>query len=315
MIELRSPDLLVELDPDHGAEITELTDLRSGLALLGHPPFEPEPPCSGDLDELSWTARYRGGWQILAPNAGNSCDVGGVRHGFHGRASVDRWELISHETDRAVLRWLGHGLELTRVVSLTGDTVAVELSWTATTDAAPLIAVEHIVFGRTLLEPACEIAAVADAVADAVAYELSETDGPLRPPPDLARWPALHRRDGRVEVSGERSLEQPRASLATVTGWSMGQADLTNRHAGVAIQLEWDAAKLGAVWLWEEVRASGGLWGTNTELLGFEPASVPHSLGLARAIAEGQAWWARPGEHDRYRLTLRVAHQARVAVG
>lgn len=51
MITLRSDDLLVRLDPDHGGEILDLIDLRSGRQLLGRPPFGSEPILPGDLRE------------------------------------------------------------------------------------------------------------------------------------------------------------------------------------------------------------------------------------------------------------------------
>ena len=170
MIELTSRELEVRLDPTHGAEILTLTELRSGRQLLGRPPHEPAPPLGGDLDEEGWTARYRGGWQIAAPNAGNACSVAGEHHGFHGRASVDPWEVLEHDNARAVLRWCGHGLELIRSVAVAAATVNMSLSWTATGSRAPLVAVEHLCFGSELLDPESEV------LADALARELSETD-------------------------------------------------------------------------------------------------------------------------------------------
>ena len=55
------------------------------------------------------------------------------------------------------------------------------------------------------------------------------------------------------------------------------------------------------------MRGSGWLWRRQAELLGIEPASVPHSLGLGRAVREGQATWVEPGRPFRtwIRLTIR----------
>ena len=77
MIVLRSDELLVRVDPSHGGEILDLVDLRTGRQLLGRPPFGSVPPAVGDLDEETWTASYRGGWQVLFPNAGSPCTVNG----------------------------------------------------------------------------------------------------------------------------------------------------------------------------------------------------------------------------------------------
>lgn len=304
MIELSSEQLAVELDPTHGAEILEIFDRRDGLGLLGHPPFEPREAIGGDLDEAAWTERYRGGWQLLAPNAGNACELEGVRHGFHGRASVDPWNVMTCARDRATLGWSGHGLELTREVAVDGDTLTVGLSWTATGSPAPLIAVEHLVLGRTMLTPGCEI------LAGAVAHALSETDGPIVPPGNAARWPDVLGARGVVPGTAERGLEPPRAGLTALTGWNAGSATIVNHDRAVRLELSWDPAFQTAAWLWEEIRDSGGVWEHRTELLGFELASVSHTLGLARAVQAGQAWWARSEALDMYRVTLRVRHES-----
>jgi hypothetical protein len=301
VIALRSDALLVRLDPDHGAEILDLIDLGSGRQLLGRPPFEPAPARAGDLDEATWTASYRGGWQIVAPNAGNACAVAGVRHGFHGRASVDPWELLSQGEAAATLRWRGHGLELERRIEVTRRTITVGLSWTALARRTPLIALEHICFGTELLDPAVEI------VAEARAHELSELDGPALPPADAPDWPRSRLLDGGTELAGSWPLARPRARLTALTGWRHGCAELRNPGRATSLRVAWDSSKLSAAWVWHEARASAGPWRKQAELLGFEPASVPHCLGLGEAIRHGQAWWAVPGRRDRYRLALTVA--------
>src|SRR5437763_1137064 len=186
MLVLRSSSLIALVDPAHGAEIVELVDVETGSQLLGRPPYQPTVPRDGDLDEETWTAAYRGGWQVVAPNAGNACSVQGVRHGFHGAASVGRWTLAeSHEGAMRAL-WAGHGLEAERVISLDGSSVSVETEWTAPADVAPMVAVEHVVFGQRFLVPDVEMVLPAGP-----AYELSETAEPVRPPGNAARWPEL----------------------------------------------------------------------------------------------------------------------------
>ena len=299
MIELTSDELSVRLDPAHGAEILTLTELRSGRQLLGRPPREPESQLGGELDEERWTSRYRGGWQIAVPNAGNACMVGGSHHGFHGRGSVDPWELLEHDSTRAILRWRGHGLELTRTVTVKAGTVTVDLSWTATDSRAPLITVEHLCFGSELLDPEVEI------LADAVARELSEQDGPARG--SSARWPCSRLLSGEIENAGRWPLSRERSRFTVLTDFAHGHAVVRNPHSRLEVQIDWDLAKLPAAWLWHEVRATGGIWDGRAELLAFEPASVPHSLGLAEALAREQALWAAPGRRDGYELTLTVA--------
>jgi hypothetical protein len=57
--------------------------------------------------------------------------------------------------------------------------------------------------------------------------------------------------------------------------------------------------------MWHEARMSSGRWRGAAEMLGLEPVSVPHSLGLARAIAEGQAHVVRPGVDLTSRIVVR----------
>ena len=94
MIVLQDDRLLVRLDPAHGGEILDLVDLTTGRQLLGRPPFGSYLPRPGDLDEETWTASYRGGWQLVTPSAGTPSTVAGTWHGFHGRASNDPWEVL-----------------------------------------------------------------------------------------------------------------------------------------------------------------------------------------------------------------------------
>ncbi len=301
MIALASDDLAVALDPAHGGEILSVVPRALGADVLGHPPFAPAPPLGGDLDETTWTARYRGGWQLAAPNAGPACEVDGTHYGFHGRASVDPWEVVESGPVHAVLTWSGHGVALRRHVRVEGLSVTAELEWTAAGPrAAPLIAVEHVAVGPVLLDPEVQIVAEADA------RELSETEGPCEPGDQTCRWPRLGLLDGGVEDAGRWPFTVARGRFAGLSGFTDGVAEIRNPARDVGLRLEWDAVTLPAAWLWHEVRASAGVWDRRTELLGFEPAAVPHAHGLAAAVAADQALWARPGRRDGYRMSLTV---------
>ena len=37
---------------------------------------------------------YRGGWQLICPNAGPPRDIHGAAVGFHGEASISVWKII-----------------------------------------------------------------------------------------------------------------------------------------------------------------------------------------------------------------------------
>jgi hypothetical protein len=300
VIILRDERLLVRVDPRHGAEILDLVDLRTGRQLLGRPPFGSQEPLGGDLDEETWTARYRGGWQLVCPNAGNPCTVDGARHGFHGRASNDPWEPLAVDGASARLRWQGHGLRLERRLAIADGALAVETTAVADEQHVPLLAVEHVSVGLELLEPEVELV-----LPEGRAYELSERDGPPLPPDDAPTWPHILLLDGSVERGDRWPLERPRSRLFVVVDVPQGRALVRNAARGQALELTWETSWLRHLWVWHEVRRSGGLWRKQAEILVLEPASVPHSLGLATAIEHGQARWLEPGERASYRLVAR----------
>src|SRR5262249_37983096 len=176
LINLSSSSVAIRIDPRHGAEVLDLIDLRTGRQLLGRPPFGSDEPVAGELDETTWTRCYRGGWQLLVPNAGNACVVDGVAHGFHGRASTDAWEVEDVGPDAATLGWRGHGLSVQRRFTLSGDTVAVRSTITAQQPAS-LVWVEHVGLGLEMLDPALEIE-----LSGGEAYEVDERTGPTEAP-------------------------------------------------------------------------------------------------------------------------------------
>jgi hypothetical protein len=303
VIVLRSDELLALVDPAHGAEMLELVHLPTGRRLLGRPPFATRPPLAGELAEDTWTASYRGGWQLAAPNAGSPSRIGDVEHGFHGRASNDPWEVVGADVSSATFAWRGHGLALTRTVELSGARVLVRVDVEAI-EVAPLVVLEHIALGIELLEPEVEIDLPAG-----LAYELSEVDGPPVPPPDAPRWPDVLLLDGSRERADRWQLADARSRLLAVAELPEGRARVRNAVTGLAVTLEWETDWLRHLWIWHEVREYGGPWRGVTELLAIEPTSVPHPLGLAAAIEHGQALELEPGETAGYELRLSVSER------
>ena len=300
MLILRSDELLVRLDRAHGGEVLDLVDLATGRQLLGRPPFATAPPRGGELDEPTWTAGYRGGWQCVTPNAGNACEVDGVAHGFHGRASADPWELVDATADSATLSWVGHGLRVTRRYALEDGALAATTRWDAEGEAAPFIHLEHVTVGLEVLDPETLIR-----LPGGRAHELSESDGPAVPPAAAPEWPEVLLLDGGRERADRLALARPRARYLAVADLPVGTAEVVNRRTGAGVALAWDVDRLPHLWLWHEVRATGGQWRRQAEILGIEPSSVPHGLGLAAALEHEQASWARPGAPVELRMTVR----------
>lgn len=301
MLTLRSSALTVRVDPKHGAEVLDVVDRDRDCQLLGRPAFEPAPPLPGELDEDTWTAAYRGGWQLATPNAGASCELGGVRHGFHGRASNDPWAVTFESPSAARLQWQGHGLLIERELAVTERRIAATTTWSAVDGRVPFLAVEHLSLGRVLLDPELRLE-----LPGGRAWVSDEQSGPVEAPPNAPEWPRVAD-SARPELVGSRwALADAGAEYIMISGLPRGWARASNPASGAALTLTWDAQLMPHVWLWREARASAGIWGRRSDIVGLEPASIPHGLGLARAVEAGQAIWAEPGAPRTSRVTLTV---------
>lgn len=300
MLTLRSEAVLARVDPAHGAEILDVVELRTGRQLLGRPPFGSEPPRGGDLDEDTWTAAWRGGWQGCLPNAGNPCTADGVRHGFHGRASNDPWEVLEADDSRLVATWSGHGLEAVRRIDATAEGMSVSTAVQARDENVPVVALEHLSLGLELIEPGVELSLPAGP-----AFELDDELGPAVPPAGAAHWPEVTLVDGERERGERWDLEQERGRVYVVSDVAEGRAVVRNAAREQAVEITWTREALPHLVVWHEARATAGPWRNATEILCIEPCSVPHLMGLEVAVEHGQAHRLAKGETLSWTMTLR----------
>ena len=203
-------------------------DLHTGRQLLGRPPFGSLEPAGGDLDEQSWSERWRGGWQTCFPNYGRECVAGGVRHGFHGRASNDPWTVADTGERAATLRWRGHGIRAEkRIVAGSsergGCELRVEMTLEAEEEGAPAVALEHVTLGLELIEPELALELPAGR-----ASELDAELGPVRPPPNAPAWPAVALLGGGGERGDRWALRDERSRLFVVCDLPEGRARVAN---------------------------------------------------------------------------------------
>jgi hypothetical protein len=308
LVVLRSEQLLAIVDPRHGAEILDLYDVERARHILGHPAYSPIDPVSGDLDEETWIRSYRGGWQLIAPNTGNACTVDDEWHGFQGSSSTQAWRPLEISLSAATFSWSGHGLAFERHVELIDDRVEVGVIVRAFDRPAPLALVEHVGFGISMLDPEVELD-----LPGGRTFEFSEEVGPQLPPADAGDWPVARMLDGSERRCDRWTTSSPDFVLISVADLPEGRAILRNAKRELGVELSWDTALLPHLWIWHEERLTEGLWRGATEMMALEPASTPHSLGLAEAIAHGQAHVIVPSQPREYRITFRVLRQEDVS--
>jgi hypothetical protein len=224
--------------------------------------------------------------------------VDGTPHGFHGRASTDQWDIVERNENAATLVWEGHGLHVTRAFSVC-DVVTVRSTISAQSNTE-FLWVEHMALGLELLDPGVEIH-----LPGGRAYELSEQTGPTGPPSEAPVWPQVGLLDGCIEHADRAILAAPRSRLLAVADLPEGRLEVRNRDRGQGLEVTWDVSWLPHLWMWHEVRTSGGPWRELTEMLVVEPACVPHTLGLDAARRSGHAHRLGAGEQRSTEIVIR----------
>jgi len=167
VVTLRNQNLLVTIDPGHGADILSLVDLRTGVDVLFKSPWEPRANaiCAGQRPAVAdpvglWLEQYRGGWQTLCPNAGNPRCVHGAQVGFHGEASVVPWTIDEVDVTRALfhVELFSVPVVISRILTVDGATIQLQDTLSNLSDVAlEFDYVSHPALGGALLDGACRI--------------------------------------------------------------------------------------------------------------------------------------------------------------
>jgi hypothetical protein len=279
---IRGGHLEVEMNENLGGEITQVR-YRGDDLLASYdwrtPVGVSQSTTYGD-PKLDWLSEYRGGWQLLVPNAGAACEVAGVPLPFHGEWSRTRVVVTDRTTDRVVMT-AGTRLPLMveREVSVATepDRVVVRTTVSNVTEGdVPFIWGEHPAFA---VEPGDEI--------DVPPVKVFDADGVA-----VGSWQHVLP-DGRNlrAVDASEQVE----SVHYLTGFTQGWAAIRRRHVGVA--LAWNIDDLPYAWLWHEIGSPGFPFYGRTSIVAIEPASSWPGTGLRDAIERGQAIVLGPFEH------------------
>lgn len=289
MIELRSDSLRAVVDADRGGQILFL-GRPDGPNALFHEPWPAPLPAGTSMTygsgTLDWLSHYRGGWQVMFPNAGSECTADEVPHPVHGEVSSAPAGVIEQSTGHLVLR------------SATRLPVRIERRLAVAADRPALRIDERI--QNESDRPYAYIWGHHPALAVGPGVRIDLPLGPLHvdeafdhPDNDLepgtaGMWPEVRLRRGgttRLDRIAEGVVERVCSLPDRPAGWAAVRDPTTGR--GVA--LAWDILAFPHLWLWTQMGGSRFPFYGRARLLGLEPVSCWPGDGLARAIDRGQA--------------------------
>ena len=284
-VSLASGDLDAVVAPEQGCEMRSLR--FRGSELLFQAPWTPARVPAPPASAADWEACWRGGWQVLLPNSGEPCTVGGRRHGFHGDASIAPWDVLRAGAAEVLAAWTDvDGLVAERSVELgpTGVRVRTEVVNSSAVPQA-IVPTEHLVLGGPL--------AGEDAVIELAGGTVAPQTWDGRPDGPAAPWPA----------GFDRLAGRPFSRFGVVRDLAERRAVV--RGGGRTVTLGFTHPHL---WLWQEGGgATSAPWDGKTACLAIEPSYCPSADGLAAALARGEAIVLEPGASTVTHLEVEIA--------
>lgn len=277
--------------PDEGGVLLDL--LVDGRDVLASTPWRAAVVAGSApaASEEQWVERWRGGWQLCFPTAGQPDPAAVPRQGFHGAASQAPWLVVAQTADSVALGWADRdGLSAERIWQLTDHGAAVVTRvHNAGAAARALVIAEHLILGGDVLAAPLELDVPADTLLRPLDYA-GLPDGAPRPwPGDPAeRWNVIDRRTP-ARVTGLSGVQPARIGL---------------RGTHVEAHVEWQGPGLPHALLWEELGVSTEPpWNGQVVALGLEPTSTPHGAGTA--LGESLLT-LEPGQSTEWSVTLSV---------
>jgi galactose mutarotase-like enzyme len=288
-VHLSSQDIQVTVTPERGADITELTDLRTGIQVLAQSPTGKVTSDSagwGD-SQVHWIKGYPGGWQLLVPNAGPERIWGGVKQGFHGEASVARWAVTKQEDSVLELETflLTAPLRVRRRITLNGASLGVtDVVTNLSPQPASFRMCQHPAFGENFLDETSYLVVGAQTL-------LSDAENPgTGATPNLKAHPSEHLPRGPVPSS--LALPPPGSGQAFFGGFTdfkpsaedpeRTAVTFTTPSKDLAMRLTWDAEVFPHAWFWIEAHATADWpWFRRLYSIAVEPSNVLPGEGPA----------------------------------
>ncbi|CAN5319289.1 hypothetical protein BH10ACT7_BH10ACT7_14550 [soil metagenome] len=263
--------LTAVIDEQRGAAVVSLT-VPDGRSVLSAVSVETrrrlidEAPVDADPSQLSWMGESRGGWEVMAPNAGGA---GGVdaRYEFHGTAGRIPWRVAQHDGSSAVLDAHADDWAFGREIRVTDRALEVT-EVLQTSRSRPAAWGSHLAFGGDLLDGPLTLTLPGRAVAGTVDGESA----------DGAALAELLKQPHRIG-----------SALAYIDCEGDGRARLSNGAQGISATITWDARVLPFLWVWIELGGTTGWpWFGAVRALGIEPVSAWPADGTAALVAAGR---------------------------
>lgn len=279
---LVSDELAVTVDVGRGADIIGLVDQTSGVdVLFSLPRIGSRIQC---VDGDSWRefhANYRGGWQLILPNGGDACNLGGSEFAFHGEAWRRPWQAdgVSANSARLSVRLETAPLLVERRLEVNGRVLRIEEAVTnEASEPAAVMWSHHPAFGAPLLAAGARVYAGARRfMADFLAPGTFLAAGERFP------WPFVTSTKGEtVDLSVIPSPHEHRALLGYLTDFDRPFYALVNPALDLGVGLVWDQGLFAHAWLWQELSATPGFpWHGRAYVMAIEPATTIPGHGLA----------------------------------
>ena len=280
LLHLQDETLAVAVDVGRGADVLSLEHRPSGIDVLFSTPWRARAdeiregmaaPTTYD-PVAGWLEQYRGGWQLLCPNAGPPRAVAGAPVGFHGEAASARWTVLAATERTARLRTelFSVPVAIERVMALSAGTLSLrDVVMNLSDVELELDYVSHPAFGGAFLD--------GNVVLDTGARRYTAdpgTTGSFVGPGSEQKWPYADAVDLReLPAPGQR-----RMAFGWLSDFQDHWASITNTDLGLTVRLTWDGAHLPFAWFWQELNWTEGFpWHRRARVIAIEPSSTPTS--------------------------------------
>lgn len=294
-IQLRNELIEVIVSPERGADITHLKDLRSEIQVFAESPtrFVTNTSAGWANSMTNWISGYPGGWQILIPNAGPEREWDGVMQGFHGEASLARWNILDRSETSAVMETflLAAPLRIHREVLLEAHTLRVVDSVTNLSSKETYFRFcQHPAFGSHFLDSESYITTsagrfLADAENPGTLIRANSTGSPSEVFP---KNPILDA----IALPGPGSGENLFGALTefrSLTGLDpITTVSFVSPNKNLMANLSWNKDVFPHAWFWIEANAIsewpwfGRLFAVAVEPSNILPGEGPGPAGLTR---------------------------------